>query len=72
MFIRLGKRYINLNRVREIRRKLDITQQELADKLKSTRSYISWLESGQNNNPSLARARTIAKALNSTVDKVFP
>lgn len=61
-----------MNRVREIRRALDITQQELADSIKSTRSYISALEGGTLRNPSLGKARIIAMALKTTVDELFP
>ena len=72
MYIQLDERSNNLNNVRKIRRALDITQEQLAEMLSSTRSYVSWLEKDALSNPSLARARSISKALNSTVDEVFP
>jgi transcriptional regulator with XRE-family HTH domain len=72
VYIQLGERSNRLNNVRKIRRSLDITQEQLAEKLSSTRSYVSWLEKDALSNPSLARARMIANALNSTVDEVFP
>lgn len=61
-----------MNKIREIRRGLDMTQQQLADFIGSDRGYISKLEKGELRNPSLGRARLIAMILNSSLDEVFP
>ena len=61
-----------MNNLRKIRRAEDITQEQLAKATGSTKSYICDLEREMIRNPSLGKARLIAMALNSTLDKVFP
>ena len=61
-----------MNKLREIRRAKDMTQEQLARMVGSDKSYISELERGNLRNPSLGKARLIAHYLNSTVDEVFP
>lgn len=60
------------NRLREVRRAKDLTLQQLADLIGSSKSYIFDLEKGYIRNPSLGNARLIALALNSDVDEIFP
>ena len=50
-------------RVRTLRRERRMTQEELAKKAKVTRDYISQLETGLRDNPSLPVLRRLAKAL---------
>ena len=48
----------------------DLSQQELADKVKATRQTIGLIEKGKYN-PSLNLCIKIAKALNKTLDQLF-
>jgi len=50
-------------RLRTLRRERRMTQEELAKKAKVTRDYISQLETGLRDNPSLPVLRRLAKAL---------
>jgi len=50
-------------RVRTLRRERRMTQEELAKKARVTRDYISQLETGLRDNPSLPVLRRLAKAL---------
>ena len=61
-----------MNKLREIRRAKDMTQEQLAIKIGSGKSYICELERGILRNPSLGKARLIAYYLDSTLDEVFP
>lgn len=72
MYIQLDKMSNRMNKVRELRRSLDLTQDQLAERLNAGRSYVSFLEKNRLADPSLARARLIADALHSTVEDVFP
>ena len=58
------------NRIRELRTKLNITQEELAKKAHVRRETIVFLEQGKYN-PSLKLAHDVAAALETTVDKLF-
>ena len=58
------------NRIRELRTKLNITQDELAKKARVRRETIVFLEQGKYN-PSLKLAHDVAAALETTVDKLF-
>ncbi|OGY52222.1 MAG: transcriptional regulator [Candidatus Buchananbacteria bacterium RIFCSPLOWO2_01_FULL_56_15] len=58
------------NRIRELRTKLNITQEELAKKAHVRRETIVFLEQGKYN-PSLKLAHDVAAALKTTVDKLF-
>jgi transcriptional regulator with XRE-family HTH domain len=50
-------------RLRMWRRERGLTQEELAKKVRVTRFYISQLETGLRDNPSLPVLRRLAKAL---------
>jgi DNA-binding XRE family transcriptional regulator len=57
-------------RIKELRARYDLTQEELADKVGVTRQTMLYLEKGKYN-PSLMLAHRIARALHSTIDEVF-
>ena len=57
-------------RIKELRARHDMTQQDLADKVGATRMTIVFLEKGTYN-PSLKLAKKIAVALESTLDELF-
>ncbi|HNP75010.1 MAG TPA: helix-turn-helix transcriptional regulator [bacterium] len=58
------------NRIKEFRTKLAITQEELAELARVRRETIVFLEQGKYN-PSLKLAHDVAKALQTTIDKLF-
>lgn len=58
------------NNIKELRIKLDITQEELAKKAKVRRETIVFLEQNKYN-PSLQLAHDVALALGTTIDKLF-
>ena len=58
------------NRIKELRLKYNLTQEELADKVKVRRETIVFLEQGKYN-PSLKLASDVAKILKVSVDKLF-
>ncbi|HNW09311.1 MAG TPA: helix-turn-helix transcriptional regulator [bacterium] len=58
------------NRIKELRTKLAITQEELAELARVRRETIVFLEQGKYN-PSLKLAHDVAKALKTTIDKLF-
>jgi len=58
------------NRIKEIRIKLGLTQEELAKKAGVRRETIIFLEQGKYN-PSLKLAYDVAKTLKMPVDKLF-
>ena len=57
-------------RIKELRARHDLTQQQLADLVGVRRETILFTESGKYN-PSLKLAYQIARALQSTIDEVF-
>ena len=57
-------------RIKEFRARYDLTQEELAKKVGVRRETIVFLEKGKYN-PSLKLAYDIAKALKTTIDKLF-
>ena len=57
-------------RIKELRARYDLTQEELAKKVGVRRETIVFLEKGKYN-PSLKLAHNIAKALNSKIDELF-
>ena len=57
-------------RIKELRARHDLTQEELARKVGVRRETIVYLEKGKYN-PSLRLAHEIAKALGSTIDELF-
>ncbi|MHC1602774.1 MAG: helix-turn-helix transcriptional regulator [Methermicoccaceae archaeon] len=57
-------------RIKELRARYDMTQQELAKRVGVRRETIVFLEKGRYN-PSLLLAHRIAKVFDSTLDEVF-
>ncbi|ABE52611.1 MULTISPECIES: helix-turn-helix transcriptional regulator [Methanococcoides] len=57
-------------RIKELRARYDLTQEELAKKVGVRRETILFLEKGKYN-PSLKLAYTIAKVFDSTIEDVF-
>ena len=57
-------------RIKELRARYNLTQDELADKVGVTRQTMLYLEKGKYN-PSLVLAYKVAKVLNSTIEEVF-
>ncbi|MCM2464840.1 helix-turn-helix transcriptional regulator [Methanoculleus oceani] len=57
-------------RIRELRAKTGITQEELAQQVGVRRETIVFLEKGKYN-PSLKLAYRVARALGSTIEEVF-
>ncbi len=58
------------NRIRELRARYDLTQEELARRVGVRRETIVFLEKGKYN-PSLKLAYDISRALKSTIEEVF-
>jgi len=58
------------NNIKELRTKLGITQEELAEKSGVRRETIVFLEQGKYN-PSLKLAHDVAQALKTTIEKLF-
>ncbi len=58
------------NRIKEIRTKLHLTQEDVAKKTGVRRETIVFLEQGKYN-PSLKLAYEVAKTLKTSVDKLF-
>ncbi len=58
------------NRIKELRAKLNITQEELAQSAGVRRETIVFLEQGKYN-PSLNLAHNVAEILGITIDKLF-
>jgi putative transcriptional regulator len=59
-----------ITKIKELRARYDITQDELADMVGVTRQTMLHLEKGRYN-PSLVLAYRVAKALHSTIAEVF-
>ena len=57
-------------RIKELRARYNLTQDDLAKKVGVRRETILFIEKG-NYNPSLKLAHEIAKALQTTVDELF-
>ena len=57
-------------RIKELRARYDLTQEDLARKVGVRRETILYLEKGKYN-PSLELAYEVAKALNTTIDDLF-
>lgn len=57
-------------RIKELRARFDLTQEELADKVGVRRETIVFLEKGRYN-PSLRLAHDIAVALKASIDELF-
>ena len=58
------------NRIKELRAKYNLTQEELANKVGVRRETIVFLEQGKYN-PSLKLAHDIAKILEARIDDLF-
>jgi len=58
------------NKIKDLRTKLNITQEELAGRAGVRRETIVFLEQGKYN-PSLKLAHDVALALKTTIDKLF-
>lgn len=58
------------NKIKELRLKLRMTQEELASQARVRRETIVFLEQGKYN-PSLELAHQVAKSLKTTIDKLF-
>ncbi len=58
------------NRIKELRTRLGMTQDELASLANVRRETIVFLEQNKYN-PSLKLAHDVAKALGSTIDEIF-
>lgn len=58
------------NRIKELRAKYDLTQEDLARKAGVRRETIIYLEKGKYN-PSLDLAHKVAKELKTTIDELF-
>jgi len=58
------------NTIKELRTKMNLTQEELAEKAGVRRETVVFLEQGKYN-PSLQLAHDVAKALKTTIDKLF-
>ncbi len=57
-------------RIKELRARYNLTQDELADKVGVTRQTMLYLEKGKYN-PSLVLAYKVAKVLRSNINEVF-
>lgn len=57
-------------RIKELRARYDLTQEDLAKKVKVRRETVLYLEKGKYN-PSLILAHQIAQALKTTIDDLF-
>ena len=57
-------------RIKELRARYDLTQEDLAKKVGARRETILFIEKGRYN-PSLKLANEIAKALETTIDALF-
>lgn len=57
-------------RIKEYRARFDLTQEDLANRVRVRRETIVYLEKGKYN-PSLKLAHDIAQALNTTMDELF-
>lgn len=58
------------NNIRKLRRSLDLSQEELAKQVGTSRVYISNLERGEQN-PSIILSLKLAKALGVTAEQLF-
>jgi len=66
----LEREIIMKTRMKELRARYDLTQEDLAKKIGVRRETILFIEKGKYN-PSLKLAHDIAKALQTTIDELF-
>ncbi len=64
-----GRRPVN-TRIKELRARYNLTQEELAKKVGVRRETIVFLEKGKYN-PSLKLAHDVAKVLDTTIEELF-
>ena len=64
-----GRRRVN-TRIKELRARYNLTQEELAKKVGVRRETIVFLEKGKYN-PSLKLAHDVAKVLETTIEELF-
>ena len=57
-------------RIKELRARYNLTQEELAEKVGITRQTMLYLEKGRYN-PSLLLAYRVAKVLQASIDEIF-
>ena len=57
--------------IKKFRKKLELSQEELAKKANITYSTLIKLESGANDNPTVKTAKQLAEALNVSLDKLL-
>jgi putative transcriptional regulator len=57
-------------RIKELRARYNLTQDELAQKVGAVRATILYIEKGEFN-PTIKLAHKIAKVLNTTLDELF-
>lgn len=61
-----------MNNLRKVRRSLDMTQEQLAEIVDSSKGYISDLENGKISAPLISRCYAISNALGVDVQAIFP
>ena len=66
----LEREIIMKTRMKELRARYDLTQEDLAKKIGVRRETILFIEKGKYN-PSLKLAHDISKALQTTIDELF-
>ncbi len=59
------------NNIKEFRQKFNLTQKELALLTGLSDTYLSHLEKGARNNPSLSAMKKIASAFNCEISDIF-
>lgn len=61
-----------LKRIREVRKKMKpkASQQQIADKVKCSRAYISYMEKGEAN-PTIDVLKKVAKAMNTNLKNIL-
>lgn len=70
MAVNIRKLKIIGNRIKRLRKERGITQEQLADKIRVTSTYVGFIEQGQRN-PSLNTADKIARVLGIKLSEIF-
>ena len=70
MVLQQKRRLLTRTRIKELRARHDLTQEDLAKKVGVRRETILYLEKGKYN-PSLKLAHEVAKALKTTINDLF-
>lgn len=60
-----------LNRIKEFRKAKGLTQAQLAEKSKISRTTVAELESGERENATIGTLKSIASALDTSVESLF-